>query len=88
MRAFEGQHSDAVAIKRTREQKQVLLKQLKEQFTGLKPTVAATMRDSLARRIADLERELAAPAPAPAQAGRGGKANGSSGAPPKGGGRK
>lgn len=59
MRAFSGQHSDRVAIKRTPEQKQLLLRQLREQFAALKPTVAAAMRDSMAKRIAELEQELA-----------------------------
>ena len=36
MRSFEGQHSDNVAIKRTREQKQRQLVQLKEQLATLK----------------------------------------------------
>ncbi|HYD32536.1 MAG TPA: hypothetical protein VEB64_16965 [Azospirillaceae bacterium] len=63
MRAIEGQHSDSVAIKRTREQKQLLLRQLKEQFASLKPTVAETMRAAMAKRIADLETELAAKTP-------------------------
>jgi hypothetical protein len=62
MRAFEGQHSDSVAIKRSREQKLLQLKQLKEQFAALKPTVAESMRSAMAKRIADLEQELGAAA--------------------------
>lgn len=58
MRAYDGQHSDAVAIKRSREQKIQLLKQLREQFAALKPTVAESMRTAMAKRIADLEKEL------------------------------
>ena len=46
MRAFAGQHSDAVPVKRTRQQKQAQLLQLREQLAGLKPTVAATVRES------------------------------------------
>ena len=61
MRAFEGQHSDNVAIKRNRDQKVVMLKQLREQFAALKPTVAAGMRDAMAKRISDLEKELNTP---------------------------
>ena len=62
MRAFAGQHSDAVAIKRTLPQKQAQLAQLREQLATMKPTVAASMRESIVKRIADLEKELGAPA--------------------------
>jgi hypothetical protein len=58
MRAFEGQHSDNVAIKRSRDQKIVLLRQLREQFSALKPTVAPGIRSAMAKRISDLEGEL------------------------------
>jgi len=58
MRAFEGQHSDNVAIKRSRDQKIVLLRQLREQFSVLKPTVAPGIRSAMAKRISDLEGEL------------------------------
>lgn len=61
MRAFEGQHSDNVAIKRTREQKQLLLRQLREQLGALKPTVTEAVRTAMVKRIADLEQELQAP---------------------------
>lgn len=59
-RTHEGQHSDRSPIRRTLEQKKVMLGQLKDQMAGLKPWVAATVRDSLARRIAELEQEIAA----------------------------
>jgi hypothetical protein len=58
MRAFEGQHSDNVAIKRSRDQKILLLRQLREQFGALKPTVAPGIRSAMAKRISDLESEL------------------------------
>ncbi|UEM23417.1 hypothetical protein JL100_012005 [Skermanella mucosa] len=58
MRAFEGQHSDNVAIKRSRDQKVLLLKQLREQFAALKPTVAPGIRTAMAKRISDLEKEV------------------------------
>jgi hypothetical protein len=58
MRAFEGQHSDNVAIKRSRDQKILLLRQLREQFGALKPTVAPGIRSAMAKRISDLEGEL------------------------------
>jgi hypothetical protein len=62
MRAFEGQHSDNVAIKRSRDQKILLLRQLREQFGALKPTVAPGIRSAMAKRISDLEGELGAAA--------------------------
>lgn len=58
MRAFDGQHSDSVAIKRSREQKTQQLRLLKERFAAMKPTEAASMRAAMAKRIADLEAEL------------------------------
>jgi hypothetical protein len=58
MRAFESQHSDNVAIKRSRDQKVLLLRQLHEQFGALKPTVAPSIRSAMAKRISDLEAEL------------------------------
>ncbi|CAK0740787.1 50S ribosomal protein L29 [Azospirillaceae bacterium] len=61
MRAFAGQHSDVVAINRTRPQKEAQLAQLREQLASMKPTVAASMRESIVKRIADLEKELGAP---------------------------
>ncbi|WP_051340895.1 hypothetical protein [Azospirillum halopraeferens] len=64
MRAFEGQHSDNVAIKRSREQKERQLRELKDQFAALKSHAAPTLRTTMAKRIADLEAELKAP-PAP-----------------------
>ena len=69
MRAFQGQHSDARPVKRTQEQKLAQLAQLREQLSGLKPFAAASMRESIIKRIADLERELGSPAP-PVRKGR------------------
>ncbi|HYH22793.1 MAG TPA: hypothetical protein VD995_29640 [Azospirillum sp.] len=66
MRAFAGQHSDRVTIKRTPEQKQLQLRQLKEQLAALKSHAAESLRTSLAKRIAELEKELASgPQPKP-----------------------
>lgn len=62
MRAFDGQHSDRVAIKRTREQKEVQLRQLREQLAALKSHAAPAIRESMTKRIADLEAELGGPA--------------------------
>ena len=70
MRAFAGQRSDAVPVKRTKAQKQTQLTQLREQLAGLKPFAVAPMRESIARRIADLERELGASSPSDARTRR------------------
>ncbi len=59
MRAFDGQHSDRVAIKRTREQKEQQLRQLREQLAALKSHAAPALRESMGKRIAELERDLA-----------------------------
>lgn len=58
MRAFDGQHSDRVAIKRTRDQKEVQLRQLREQLAALKSHAAPAIRESMTKRIAELEAEL------------------------------
>ncbi|AWU94614.1 hypothetical protein [Azospirillum ramasamyi] len=65
MRSFEGQHSDNVAIKRTREQKQRQLIQLKEQLATLKAHAAPAIREALVKRIAELDAELRQPAKPP-----------------------
>ncbi len=61
-RSHDGQHSDRMPIKRTAEQKKVLLSQLKEQLAGMKPWVAEALRTSLKQRIGELEKEIAADA--------------------------
>jgi len=70
MRAFDGQHSDNVAIKRTREQKQLQLQQLKEQLATLKSHAAPAIREALVKRIGELDAELRQP-PKPPREGRG-----------------
>lgn len=65
MRSFEGQHSDNVAIKRTREQKQRQLVQLKEQLATLKAHAAPAIREALVKRISELDAELRQPAKPP-----------------------
>ncbi|WP_395458617.1 hypothetical protein ACHMW5_33260 [Azospirillum melinis] len=72
MRSFEGQHSDNVAIKRTREQKQRQLVQLKEQLATLKAHAAPAIREALVKRIAELDAEMRQPAK-PAREGREGR---------------
>lgn len=59
MRAFSGQMSDNATIRRTPQQKVLQLRQLKEQFANLKSHVAPSLRESMARRIVELEQELA-----------------------------
>ncbi|HYG91830.1 MAG TPA: hypothetical protein VD978_36900 [Azospirillum sp.] len=61
MRAFDGQHSDNVAIKRTREQKERALRELKEQLATLKSHAAPAIREALVKRIAEMEADLKAP---------------------------
>ncbi|AWK85909.1 hypothetical protein [Azospirillum thermophilum] len=75
MRAFDGQHSDNVAIKRTREQKQIQLQQLKEQLATLKSHAAPAIREALVKRIGELEAELRQP-PKPPREGREGRGDG------------
>ncbi|PWC83410.1 hypothetical protein TSH100_20560 [Azospirillum sp. TSH100] len=65
MRSFEGQHSDNVAIKRSREEKQRQLVQLKEQLATLKAHAAPAIREALVKRIAELDAELRQPAKPP-----------------------
>ncbi len=84
MRAFDGQHSDNVAIKRTREQKQLQLQQLKEQLATLKSHAAPAIREALVKRIAELDAELRQP-PKPPREGREGRGDGPRG--PRGEGR-
>lgn len=59
-RTHDGQHSDRMPIKRSLEEKKRLLVQLKEQQAALKPWVAAAVKESLARRIAELEADIKA----------------------------
>ena len=58
MRAFEGQRSDNQPVKRSREEKQKLLRELRETLAGMKSHSAASLRQSLQKRIAELETEL------------------------------
>ncbi|TLU71991.1 hypothetical protein [Lichenicoccus roseus] len=58
MRAFDGQHSDNQPIRRNTAEKQKQLRELKETLAGMKPHVAQTLRDSVRKRIKELEAEL------------------------------
>lgn len=64
MRAFDGQRSDNQPIKRSASEKEKLLRELKQTLTGMKSHTSPSLRQSVQRRIADLEAELRA---APAQ---------------------
>lgn len=59
MRAFDGQRSDNQPIKRTRDEKQKQLRELRETLASMKPHTTPSLRDSVRRRIAELEKELA-----------------------------
>ncbi|CCG39788.1 hypothetical protein [Magnetospirillum molischianum] len=59
-RTHEGQHSDRQPIKRSKDEKLRLLQRLKEEQASFKPWAAASVKSALAKRIADLEFELAA----------------------------
>lgn len=58
MRVYEGQRSDKVAIKRTREEKKRVLAKLREELSMLKPTVSPALRAAMEKRIAEYEGEL------------------------------
>jgi hypothetical protein len=61
MRAFEGQRSDNQPVKRTREEKQRQLRELRETLAGMKSHTAPSLRQSVQKRIAELEAELGRP---------------------------
>lgn len=63
MRAFEGQRSDNQPVKRTRPEKEKLLRELRETLAGMKAHSAPSLRQSLLKRIAELEVELRAGVP-------------------------
>jgi hypothetical protein len=66
MRSYEGQFSDNRPLKRTREEKQRQLRELKETLAGMKQHNASpALRTSIAAKIKELEVELAAPPPPP-----------------------
>ena len=66
MRSYEGQFSDNRPLKRTREEKQRQLRELKETLAGMKQhNTSPVLRTSIAGKIKELEAELAAPPPPP-----------------------
>ena len=58
MRAYDGQHSDNQPIKRTAAEKQKQLRDLRETLAAMKSHTAPSLRDSVKKRIAQLEAEL------------------------------
>ena len=60
MRAFEGQRSDNQPVKRSRDEKQKQLRDLRETLAGMKSHTAPSLRQSVQKRIAELEAELGA----------------------------
>ncbi len=65
MRSYDGQFSDNRPLKRTREEKERQLRELKETYAGMKQQSSAPLRASIALKIKELEAELAAPPPPP-----------------------
>ena len=63
MRAFEGQRSDNQPVKRSQAEKEKLLRELRETLAGMKSHTSASLRQSVQKRITDLEAELRPPAP-------------------------
>ena len=62
MRAFDGQRSDNQPIKRSPGEKEKQLRELRETLAAMKSHTAASLRQSVQKRIADLETELRPPA--------------------------
>lgn len=60
MRAFHGQLSDNQPIRRSFAEKQKQLRDLKETLASMKSHTSPALRDSVKKRIAQLEAELAA----------------------------
>lgn len=58
MRAFEGQRSDNQPVKRSRTEKEKLLRELRDTLASMKSHTSASLRQSVQKRIADLEAEL------------------------------
>lgn len=63
MRAFEGQRSDNQPVNRSRPEKEKLLRELRETLAGMKSHTSASLRQSVQKRISDLEAELRAKVP-------------------------
>ena len=62
MRSIEGQRSDNQPVKRSLAEKQTLLRDLRETLAGMKSHAAPALRQSVQKRIGELEAELGASA--------------------------
>ena len=60
MRSIEGQRSDNKPVRRSPAEKQKLLRDLRETLAGMKAHAAPALRQSVQKRIAELEAELSA----------------------------
>ncbi len=58
MRAFDGQRSDNQPVKRSRNEKEKLLRELRETLAGMKSHSSPSLRQSIQKRVADLEVDL------------------------------
>ncbi|MDO8605284.1 MAG: hypothetical protein Q7R40_01995 [Phaeospirillum sp.] len=58
-RSHDGQQSDRQPIKRSSADNQRMLQRLKDEQASFKPWVAEPIKQALAKRIAELEAELA-----------------------------
>jgi hypothetical protein len=58
MRAFDGQRSDRLPVKRSASDKQAQLQALKARLATMKSHESATLRASVESKIAELEAEL------------------------------
>ena len=65
MRSYDGQFSDNRPLKRTREEKERQLKELKETLAGFKQGANMALRVSIVAKIKELNEELAAPVAPP-----------------------
>ena len=63
MRAFEGQRSDSAPVKRSRAEKEKLLRELRETLASMKSHASPSLRQSVQKRVADLEAELRSAVP-------------------------
>jgi hypothetical protein len=58
MRAFEGQRSDNQPVKRSRAEKEKQLRELRETAAAMKSHTTASLKESVRKRIAELEADL------------------------------
>jgi hypothetical protein len=58
MRAYDGQFSDSRPVRRSREEKQRQLRELKQTLAGMKAHASPALRASITAKIAALEEEL------------------------------